>query len=124
MGGGKVLAVRVSSLLGVFSAEISHLITLQEGLLFAKLYNFSISLVEISSSRVASLLLGSVMLLRDSFPIINDIKVLLFETGFCKCQASPLSGNSLAHNLALSAFSCVRERLWLDTSSSSVFPFV
>ncbi|KAK3205618.1 hypothetical protein Dsin_019664 [Dipteronia sinensis] len=44
------------------------------------------------------------------------IKAFLLEPGCCKCQAISKSRNSLAHKLALMAFSSAREFLWLDSS--------
>ncbi|KAK1557661.1 hypothetical protein Q3G72_029075 [Acer saccharum] len=44
----------------------------------------------------------------DGSSIVLDIKALCAEASLSKCQAIPCSGNSLALNLALLAFSSAR----------------
>ncbi|KAK3218951.1 hypothetical protein Dsin_012921 [Dipteronia sinensis] len=121
---GKVIATRSTLAIGSFSTDVGPFMALREGLLLAKFYNFPISIVEFSSSFVIASLSSHLPLLGDAIFIVNDIKALFMEVGFWKCQATPKSGNYLAHNLASMVFSSVRERLWLDLSLSFVFSAV
>ncbi|KAK3230363.1 hypothetical protein Dsin_002244 [Dipteronia sinensis] len=113
---GLVIAARSNQLPGNFSVVIGELIALREGLLLAQLYNITVDVVEVTSPLVASVLNDHFPSLRDSKFIVNDIKAFLLEAGCCKCQAISKSRNSLAHKLALMAFSSAREFLWLDSS--------
>ncbi|KAK3205252.1 hypothetical protein Dsin_019298 [Dipteronia sinensis] len=92
---------------GSFSTEVGQFIALRDGLMLATFYNFPVSIAEISSSKVASSFSYSNLSLGDVNFIINVIKALFSEVAICKCQATPKSGNSLAYNLASSAFSSV-----------------
>ena len=89
---------------------------LREGLLLALFYQLKVDLAEVFTPSVVSILNDSRPLVGESKYILNDIKVLLLDVGNCKCLAVSKSGNSLALRLAFSAFSSVREWLWLDSS--------
>ncbi|KAK3224383.1 hypothetical protein Dsin_011408 [Dipteronia sinensis] len=82
-----------------FSDEVGPFLALREGLMLAKFYNFPVSIAKISSTSVVSSLCCYVPAPDVKF-IVNDIKALLVEVGVCKCQATPISGNSMAHSLA------------------------
>ncbi|KAK3223534.1 hypothetical protein Dsin_010559 [Dipteronia sinensis] len=113
---GLVLVARSNQLPGRFSHIVGVLMALREGLLLARFYNFCVDAVEVASQLVASIINNPVPSHRDSKFIVNDIKSLLLDVGCCKCQAISKSGNSLAHRLALLAFSSVQELIWLDLS--------
>jgi hypothetical protein len=113
---GKVLVARSSQLCGSFSTEVSQFLTLQEGLMLAKFYNFLVGIIEVVSSSVSTFLNSPDSNLGDIRFIVNDIRATLSDIGRRKCQAVPISGIALAQNLAAIAFSSVRERLWLGPS--------
>ncbi|KAK2662074.1 hypothetical protein Ddye_000648 [Dipteronia dyeriana] len=117
---GKVLVARLSLLMGSFSYEIGQLLAIRKGLLIVKFYHFSVSILESSSLSAISILSNAVNVRRDDYFIVNDIKALISDVGICKCQASSLKGNSLAHRLAWIAFSSAQECLWLDPGPSLV----
>ncbi|KAK2645905.1 hypothetical protein Ddye_021100 [Dipteronia dyeriana] len=96
----------------------------REGLFLAKFYHFPVSILETSSPSVISSLSNSVTIHGNVSFIVNDIKALIFYVGICKCQASSVQEDSLAHRLASIAFSSVQEWLWLDTSPSLSFSVV
>ncbi|KAK3230595.1 hypothetical protein Dsin_002476 [Dipteronia sinensis] len=113
---GKVIIARSRQLDGSFSSDTGKLLALREGLLLAKFYNIDVKTAEVDSSFVASILNSQKPFLGDAKFIVNDIKALFLAFGICKCQATLKSGNSLALNLAMLAFSSSREQIWLDSS--------
>ncbi|KAI9184745.1 hypothetical protein LWI28_012597 [Acer negundo] len=113
---GRVLLARSIQMLGIFSVGAGEFLAIREGLKLAKLYNWGVNFVEVTSSRVTSSFYGVDLPLGFSKLIAVDIKDFLLDAGICKVQAIPKSRNSLALKLAHLAFSSVREFLWLDSS--------
>ncbi|TXG70978.1 hypothetical protein EZV62_005913 [Acer yangbiense] len=111
---GLVVAARSNQLPGKFTVEMGELIALREGLQLAHFYNMKVDLAEVISPKVVSILNDSIPLVGESKFIMNDIKMLVSVVGITKCLAVSKSGNSLALNLANSAFASFREWLWLD----------
>ncbi|KAK3221268.1 hypothetical protein Dsin_008293 [Dipteronia sinensis] len=81
-------------------------------------------IAEISASTVASIINSSAPSLSDACFIVDDIRALCLEVGFCTGHAIPSSGNTLAHNLASTALSSVQECSWLDFSLPCYLPSV
>ncbi|TXG57156.1 hypothetical protein EZV62_018469 [Acer yangbiense] len=111
---GLVVAAWSNQLPGKFTAEMGELITLREGLQLAHFYNMKVDFAEVISPKVVSILNDSIPLVGESKFIMNDIKMLVSVVGITKCLAVSKYGNSLALNLANSAFVSCREWLWLD----------
>ncbi|KAK3200135.1 hypothetical protein Dsin_023550 [Dipteronia sinensis] len=78
--------------------------------------------IEIASPTVVSMLNKTTPSSGTSKFIVYDIKDLFLVVGICKSQAVSKTENSLAHRLALLAFSTVRERLWLDSCPPLLSP--
>ncbi|KAK4856774.1 hypothetical protein QYF36_021052 [Acer negundo] len=106
-------------MLGNFSVDLGELLTLREGLLFAKRHNLVINSTEVINSAkvdvlsVASLLNYDVSFLGDALFIVLDIKAFVLMRG---------SSNSLAHALASLAFSSGEELFWWDVNHSYISP--
>ncbi|KAL5816050.1 hypothetical protein ACOSQ3_024428 [Xanthoceras sorbifolium] len=94
------------------SAEVGEFLALREGLLFAKLLNLSVGLLEVDLVNVAS----SINLAQTSSCvaglIVEDILAFCGDVGVQKCLAIPRMGNSLAHNLASFAIASGRDSVW------------
>ncbi|KAL5842824.1 hypothetical protein ACOSQ3_013427 [Xanthoceras sorbifolium] len=94
------------------SAEVGEFLALREGLLFAKLLNLSVGLLEVDAANVAS----SINLAQTSSCvaglIVEDILAFCGVVGVQKCLAIPRMGNRLAHNLASFAISSERDSVW------------
>ncbi|KAK3183123.1 hypothetical protein Dsin_030409 [Dipteronia sinensis] len=110
---GKVIVACSKSMVGSFGAEIEEFLALRGagGLPLTKFYNIPVKIAEVDASNVASILNSTESFLGDAKFIVNDIKALFLDIDVCKCQAIPRSGNSLAYNLALLAFSFAREQI-------------
>ncbi|KAK3198563.1 hypothetical protein Dsin_021978 [Dipteronia sinensis] len=115
---GKVIAALSKPIHGHFCPVIGAFLALREGLLLAKLHKFQIHIAEVGPSIVVSSLNSSEGVPGDASFIANDIRTLFIEVGICKCQATPKSGNALAHKLVALASSSAKESLWLDPSPS------
>ncbi|KAK3193073.1 hypothetical protein Dsin_024383 [Dipteronia sinensis] len=113
---GRVLAARFNQLPGSFNLEVGELIALRKGLLLALFCNLHIDIAEVASPNVLSILNDPAPPVGGSKFLVQDIKAMFLDVGICKSQVISKAGNSLAHKLALEAFSSVKECHWLDSS--------
>ena len=111
---GKVVAFWSSVLKGSFSNDLRQLLALRSGLFFAVSIGAPIAFAEISSPEAASLINNSAVSFGDFKYLVSDIKALLGDFGISSCMAIPISGNSLAQNLASLSFSSAKEFSWVD----------
>ncbi|KAK3199848.1 hypothetical protein Dsin_023263 [Dipteronia sinensis] len=121
---GLVLAALSNQMQGSFIAAVSELIALREGLQLAIFYNFRVQIAEVVSPSVVSILNDPSAHGWDSKFLVKEILAMLAVVGGSLGQVISKSGNTLAHKLALLAFSSARERLWLANNPLCSSPVV
>ncbi|KAK3190179.1 hypothetical protein Dsin_029740 [Dipteronia sinensis] len=99
---------------------IGEFLALREGLMLGKRVGVLVSLAEVDANVVSSIQEPSLSL-GETGSIIGDIKALLKEVGFCKCQAISRVSYVVAHNLASLALSSREDQFWHNVCLSSIF---
>ncbi|KAH7548119.1 hypothetical protein JRO89_XS14G0070100 [Xanthoceras sorbifolium] len=108
--------------LGVHLSETGEFLAFRERLLLARNLGLSVHIVEVDACNVVSAVLGSDSGGGENGLVINDIKALLQDVGFLKCQDISRKSNDVAHNLASLALSSIKESFWHNVCLSSIFP--